>query len=243
MAEQALKPAAELAAKSERIFPNDSDEYRKARAALLAEEIELRRHAERVAEQRRALPAGGKVAQDYAFTAEDGRTVRLSGMFGAHDTLIVYNYMFGPHRERPCPMCTTLLDAWDGLAPHLQERVALAIVARSPAERLAAFKRERGWRFLPLYSSAANSFNQDYAFEKPGEGDNPAINVFTRKGGTIRHAWADEMGPETADPGQDPRGAIDASLLWSLLDLTPGGRGTDWYPTLDDGLPARRRAG
>jgi predicted dithiol-disulfide oxidoreductase (DUF899 family) len=45
---------------------------------------------------------------------------------------------------------------------------------------------------------------------------------------------------ETAAPGQDPRGAIDASLLWSLLDLTPGGRGTDWYPKLEDSAPARR---
>jgi predicted dithiol-disulfide oxidoreductase (DUF899 family) len=59
MAEQALKPAADLAAKVTRSFPNDSAEYRKARKALLAEEIELRRHAERVAAQRRALPAGG----------------------------------------------------------------------------------------------------------------------------------------------------------------------------------------
>ena len=243
MAEQALKPAAELAAKANKSFPNDSAEYRKARTALLAEEIELRRHAERVAEQRRALPAGGKLAQDYAFTAEDGRTVRLSEMFGEHDTLVVYNFMFGPQRERPCPMCTTLLDAWDGVAPHLQERAALAIVARSPAERLAAVKRERGWRFLPLYYSADNSFNYDYAFEEPGQGDIPALNVFIRKDGTIGHSWGDEMGHETADPGQDPRGAIDASLLWSLLDLTPGGRGTDWYPKLEDGRPARRRAG
>jgi predicted dithiol-disulfide oxidoreductase (DUF899 family) len=151
--------------------------------------------------------------------------------------------MFGPQRERPCPMCTTLLDAWDGLAPHLQQRAALAIVARSPVDRLRAFKRERGWRFLPLYSSANNSFNRDYAFEEPGEGDHPAINVFTRRDGTILHAWGDEMGPETADPGQDPRGAIDASLLWSLLDLTPGGRGIDWYPKLEYGPSTRRRAG
>ena len=243
MAEQILKPATELAAKATRSFPNDSADYRKARTDLLAAEIELRRHTERVAAQRRALPAGGKVPQDYAFTAEDGRTIRLSEMFGDHDTLIVYNYMFGPQRERPCPMCTTLLDAWDGLAPHLQQRIALAVVARSPVERLAAFKRERGWRSLPFYSSAANSFNKDYAFEEPAKGDNAAINVFTRRDGTIRHSWGDEMGPGTEDPGQDGRGAVDPMLLWSLLDLTPGGRGVDWYPKLDDAAPARRRTG
>ncbi len=56
-----LKPALELAKKNGVRFPNESDEYRRARDALLAEEIELRRHIERVAEQRRALPAGGTV--------------------------------------------------------------------------------------------------------------------------------------------------------------------------------------
>jgi predicted dithiol-disulfide oxidoreductase (DUF899 family) len=51
-----LIPATRLAVKNSRPYPNDSPEYRAARVALLAEEIELRRHIERVAEQRRALP-------------------------------------------------------------------------------------------------------------------------------------------------------------------------------------------
>jgi predicted dithiol-disulfide oxidoreductase (DUF899 family) len=37
-------------------FPNESAEYRKARNALLAEEMALRKHIESVAAQRRALP-------------------------------------------------------------------------------------------------------------------------------------------------------------------------------------------
>lgn len=41
-----------------------------------------------------------------------------------------------------------------------------------------------------------------------------------------------EMRSEMAGPGQDPRDAPDIALLWSLLDLTPGGRGSDWYPKL-----------
>jgi hypothetical protein len=51
-----LVPAAELAKRNTMTFPNESADYRQARRALLAEEIELRRHIERVAEQRRALP-------------------------------------------------------------------------------------------------------------------------------------------------------------------------------------------
>jgi len=36
-----------------------------------------------------------------------------------------------------------------------------------------------------------------------------------------------------ADPGQDPRGAPDPAPLWNVLDMTPEGRGIDWYPKLD----------
>ena len=44
-----LVPARELAARSGASFANESPDYRQARDALLAEEIELRRHIERVA--------------------------------------------------------------------------------------------------------------------------------------------------------------------------------------------------
>src|SRR5882757_9199099 len=100
-----LKPAAELARASNFRFPNESAEYRRAREALLAEEIELRRHIERVAEQRRGLPPGGEVTKTYVFEGEDGKA-SLADLFGDKQTLVVYSYMFGPQREKPCPMCT-----------------------------------------------------------------------------------------------------------------------------------------
>ena len=110
-----LKPAAELARANSARFPNESAEYRRARDALLAEEIELRRHIERVAEQRRALPPGGEVTKNYAFEGEGGKA-SFADLFGDKQTLVIYSYMFGPQRERPCPMCTSLMGAWDGEA-------------------------------------------------------------------------------------------------------------------------------
>jgi len=229
-----LVPAAELAKRNGMTFPNESNDYRRARDALLVEEIELRRHIERVAEQRRALPHGGEVIGDYRFAGERG-LVDFAGLFGDKQTLVVYSYMFGPQRERPCPMCTSLLSAWDGEARDIGQRVALAVVARSPLERLVAFKNERGWRDLSLYSDRNGNYSRDYfAIDQDGgEGDQPAFNVFTRRDGTIRHFWSGEMGFATADPGQDPRGAPDLMPLWTVLDCTPEGRGTDWYPKLD----------
>jgi predicted dithiol-disulfide oxidoreductase (DUF899 family) len=232
MSADTLTPPGELAGKNTVRFPNESPEYRRARQALLAEEIELRRHIERVAEQRRALPPGGKVPKDYLFEGERGR-VSFADLFGDKQTLVVYSYMFGPQRELPCPMCTSLLSAWDGEARDVEQRVALAVIARSPIERLVAFKRERGWRSLKLYSDTTEEFSRDYHALSPEGADGAAFNVFTRRDGAIRHFWSGEMGFETADPGQDPRGAPDLMPIWTILDSTPEGRGTDWYPKLE----------
>ena len=52
-------------------MPGESTAYRVARNKLLTEEIALRRQVESVAALRRALPAGGMVAQDYLFDGND----------------------------------------------------------------------------------------------------------------------------------------------------------------------------
>lgn len=229
-----LTPARTLAELASTPFPNDSAAYRQARTALLAEEIELRRHIERVAALRRALPPGGEVPQDYEFTAEDGRAVTLSELFDGKPTLVVYSWMYGPQRERPCPMCTNLLGALAGNAADIMQKVALAIVGRAPIERQTAFKVERGWHDLRFYADGDDAYSLAYRGTGPEGDDWAAFNVFTRDAdGTIRHFWAGEMGGETADPGQDPRGAPDPATLWTILDMTPQGRSPDWYPKLD----------
>jgi predicted dithiol-disulfide oxidoreductase (DUF899 family) len=228
---QRLKSAKRLVGKNPVRFPNESQAYRRARNALLAEEIDLRRHIERVAEQRRALPVGGPVTGDYRFVGENG-PVSLAEIFGDHDTLAVYSYMFGPERDRPCPMCTSLLSAWDGEARDIEQNIALAVVARSPIERLLAIKQERGWHALKLYSDVDGRFSRDYN-AMSGDDESPELNVFTRRDGTIRHFWGAEMTFSTADPGQDPRGAPDLMPIWTVLDTTPEGRRPGWYPRLE----------
>jgi predicted dithiol-disulfide oxidoreductase (DUF899 family) len=230
---QTLKPAAELAANCKTRILNESDAYRRARTDLLAEEIELRRQIERVAEMRRALPAGAEV-KNYAFIGEDGPT-DLAAMFGDKQTLVIYCYMYGPQRERPCPMCTSLLSSWDGEAQDIMQNVSLAVTARSPIERLVAFKNERGWCDLKLYSDMDQEFSRDFhAIGEKGE-DWAGLHVFTRRDGKIRHFWSGEMDFSTADPGQDPRGAPDLMPIWTVLDCTPEGRAPGWYPKLDYG--------
>ncbi|HWW97903.1 MAG TPA: DUF899 family protein [Edaphobacter sp.] len=225
-----LIPAAELAAKNKAHFPNENPEYRQARNALLAEEIELRRHIERVATLCRTLPPGGRIPEDYTFEGHNG-AVRISQLFGDKDTLVIYSMMFGPQRERACPMCTAMLTSWDGTARNLRERVALAVTARSPIERLLDFKKERGWQNLQIYSDPKGDYTRAYVSAE--DGDVPGLTIFTRRDGTVRHFWSGEMSGEMADPGQDPRGAPDLDPLWTILDHTPAGRGATWYPKLE----------
>jgi predicted dithiol-disulfide oxidoreductase (DUF899 family) len=187
---------------------------------------------ERVAAQRRALPPGGEVVGDYRFQGERGE-MSMADLFGDKQTLVIYSYMFGPQRESPCPMCTNLLGGLEGNAADIEQNIALAVVARSPIERLTHWKQQRGWRVLQLYTDTNGNYSRDYHGVLPDGTEVPSYNVFTRRDGTLRHFWSGEMTGDSADPGQDPRGAPDFAPLWNVLDTTPEGRGADWYPKLD----------
>jgi predicted dithiol-disulfide oxidoreductase (DUF899 family) len=229
---EALVPAQQLAATNRAHYPNESAEYLVARNSLLAEEIELRRHIERVAAQRRALPPGGQLAKDIEFISESGQT-SFSRLFGEKDALMVYSMMYGPQRKAPCPMCTSFLSAWNGVAVNLRERLAIVVTARSPIERLVDYKRQRGFGNLPFASDVSGEYTRTYV--NPDDADVPGFSVFTRSNEVIRHFYSGEMSGAMADPGQDPRGGPDLDPLWLMLDLTRQGRGTDWHPKLEYG--------
>src|SRR5215204_5148076 len=159
MSGSALKPSTELARGTSVRFPNESAEYRRAREQLLAEEIELRRHIERVAELRRALPPGGVVTKNYAFEGEGGKAT-LPDLFGDKQTLVIYSYMFGPAREQPCPMCTSFMSTWEAKLPDIEQRVSFVFVARSPIARLIEAKQARGWTRLKVYSDMSGDYTR-----------------------------------------------------------------------------------
>lgn len=228
---QTLSAAPALASRR-RAFPGEDEAYTKARKSLLAEEIDLRRKMTRLAEQRRALPPG-PLMQDYRFKDANGAEMGLAELFGEHDTLVSYFWMYGPERERPCPMCTNWLGAVNGNGNDIKQRVALKVIGRSPVERQKAFAQERGWQALDFVQTVGDDYVRDFRLLGADGSENPALAVFKKNGSGIRLFWKSEMTREMADPGQDPRDAPDIACLWSILDLTPGGRGTDWYPSLE----------
>jgi predicted dithiol-disulfide oxidoreductase (DUF899 family) len=229
---ETLIPASELARKGKTPFPGESAAYREARQALLAEEIEFRRHMTRLSEQRRSLPPGPVIQKDYRFKDENGFEVGLADLFGDKDTLVTYFWMYGPQRERPCPMCTNWLGSVNGNAADIKQRVALKILGRSPLERQFLFAQERGWRHLDFVQTAGDDYAIDLGLINADGSENPALVVFRKDGDALRLFWASGMTMEMADAGQDPRDAPDIASLWSILDLTPEGRPADWYPKL-----------
>lgn len=226
-----LPNAADLARKREPKFPGESDAYRQAREALLADEIEARRTLSRLAERRRALPDGPLITKDYRFKDANG-DASLADLFGDHDTLVTYFWMYGPQRERPCPMCTNLLGSLNGNAADIKQRVALKVLGRSPVERQLAFAAERGWRDLDFVQTVGDDYARDIGVLTPEGDEYPALVVFRKTADGVRLFWTGEMNQHMADPGQDPRDAVDLAALWLVLDLTPEGRGADWYPKL-----------
>ena len=211
----------ELARRSPVRFPNESAEYRAARTALLAEEIELRRHLERVAAQRRALPPGGEVTGDYRFEGENG-PVSFADLFGDKQSLASTATCSAAARG-PCPMCTNLLGALEGNGADIQQRMALAVVARSPIERLD--RLEEGAR---LDEPAALQRSQRQLFPRlspvlpDGSGDPELqrLHAPRRDDPPLLERRDDRR---SADPGQDPRGAPDFAPLGTCS--TPRRRG------------------
>jgi len=228
-----LVPAKDLAAKRKARFTNESPAYAKARQELLAEEIEVRRHLARLARKNRELPEGPELASAWRFIGMNGGEVGLVDMFGPHDTLVLYHWMFGPERNRPCPMCTNLLGPLAANAADIRQHVALAVVARSKVERMIGFALERGWRDLPYYQAVGDDFSVAIGgLDREKRAEMPVLMVLRKKEAKVHLHWMGETTTEMADPGEDPRGAVDLAPLWNILDLTPGGRDPKWYPRL-----------
>jgi predicted dithiol-disulfide oxidoreductase (DUF899 family) len=221
-------------------FPGETAAYREARDKLLDAEMELRRATEQVAAQRRRLPLGGALPEEYKFDEIVGeygksrkRRVGMPDLFAeGKDTLILYSFMYGPKMKRPCPMCTSIIDSIDGAARHVTQRVNLAVVAKSPIERIREFRKERGWRHVRLLSSSDSTYNRDYRGEDENGDQMPAMNVFVRRDGKVFHFWNSELMFAPPEPGQDFRHVDSIWPLWNLFDITPDGRGEKWSPKL-----------
>ena len=221
------------------LLPNESPEYRRLRAELREAEIALKDQRARVAELRRQLPNDTIVETDYVFREgprdlsagdEPIREVRLADLFDdPSKPLVLMHFMYGKKQEIPCPMCTMWADGYNGAVPHLLQRVNFAIVIAGDVGSFRPYARTRGWSHLRIVSAAESAFKADLKMESEDGGQQPGVSVFTRgDDGRIRHFYTGGamMG------GGHFNGMDLLSPVWNILDLTPDGRGEDWFPAI-----------
>jgi predicted dithiol-disulfide oxidoreductase (DUF899 family) len=77
-------------------------------------------------------------------------------------------------------------------ARDLTQRVALAVIGRSPVSRQHSFARERGWQHLQFYQCIGDDFPHDYRGLAQDGREWPALDVWVREGRSGRHFWAGE---------------------------------------------------
>ena len=205
---------------AEQRYPNESQEYRAAREALLKDERELVEKTKAVAEMRRKLPLGGELKEDYVFQwaneGKVGKRVKFSELFGDKDTLMLYSWMFGPGWDKPCLSCTSLMDGFDRSSYQVTRNVAFASIAKAQPERINAWATERGWSQIDLLSGFESPFQADYKCQ--GDTDDmqfPVMLVFTKRDCRIFHFWSTESNSNHVDT---------VWPYWNLMDFTPEGR-------------------
>ena len=210
-------------------YSNESAEYRAARNALLDEEIALRAQIEAVAAKRRALPLGGEVREDHVFE-RIGKTsmpekVRLSELFGPHDTLVLYSFMYGPERELPCPGCTHLLDDRParGLGAPTRLETPFAVV-----DGRQQLRRRLLWRHVQLFKGDARAASRAGRREL-GRNNIQRLQKEERRDQTFL-GLGDELCPAGAQTAPSRRRY--GRPLWGLLDMTPEGR-DDFFPKVN----------
>ena len=136
------------------------EEWLAARLGLLADEKELTRQSDAVAQRRQALP-WVRIDKTYRFDTDEG-SATLADLFRGRSQLLVYHLMFGPDYTAACPSCSMIADGFNGYAVHLANHdVMLWAVSRAPLAKLQAYRQRMGWTF-PWASSAPGDFNRDF---------------------------------------------------------------------------------
>jgi predicted dithiol-disulfide oxidoreductase (DUF899 family) len=189
------------------------EQWRAARADLLAKEEAVTRARDVLNAERRRMPVV-EVDTEYVFEGGDGKATLLD-LFEGRLQLIVYHFMFEPEWDAGCPECSAFLDQIGHLA-HLHARgTSFAAVSRAPFTRILPFKARMGWT-LPWLSSYDSDFNRDFEATLERDGklvERPGISCFLREYDRVFHTYS------TYEGGLDGLGSIP-----SLLDLTALGR-------------------
>ena len=152
-----------------------------------------------------------EAVEDYQLADTSG-PVHLSALFGDKDQLIVIHNM-----GASCSYCTLWADGYNGVAEHLANRAAFAVVSPDAPAAQKRFAESRGWRFR-MASHKGSTFAQDMGYQSKSGGWLPGVSVFRKEAGKVLRVSDTALGPYD-----------DFCSVWHLFDMLPGGTG-DWGP-------------
>ena len=196
------------------------EKWLEARLALLKEEKELTRRSDEVARQRQELP-WVRVEKEYRFASEDGPK-SLSELFEGRSQLLIYHLMFGEDWAVACPGCSSVADGLGGVVEHLNDRdVTLLCMSHAPLEKLAAYKRRRGWT-VPYVSAHGGDFLFDYGYAFRREEMSGIVREEFDMGQLLREApqWLRDYREDVGAP--DLESAVSVSAGWSVFAMRDG---------------------
>ena len=206
------------------------EQWLKQRLALLAEEKDLTHRRDALAEKVRALP-WVRVDKSYIFDAPSGKK-SLADLFGPHNQLIVYHFMFDPTWSQGCKSCSFIADHYNPLVIHLAHRdISLVTVSKAPIQKLEEFRKRMQWTF-PWVSAAHTDFGHDFgvSFSDDQLADPASVYNFNSKPHPIRELPGlsvfakDSRGDIFHTYSTFGRGLEDLLTAYRYIDMTPKGR-------------------
>lgn len=205
-------------------------EWLSSRLALLRKEKEFTALRERLTAERQRLP-WVKVTKSYEFASSTGME-SLSDLFGKHQQLIVYHFMFHPEWQEGCKSCSLVADHYNPAIVHLNNRgVSMVTVSRAPLAKLEPFKKRMGWTFKWV-SSEGSDFNRDFnvTFTEEELANKTANYNFEYKPFPMTEApgisvfFKDDKGQVFHTYSSYARGLETFMGVYHLLDIVPKGR-------------------
>ena len=146
--------------------------------------------------------------KDYEFETSDGK-VMLSALFGGRDKLLAIHNM-----GEGCRYCTLWADGLNGVLPHLEDAMAVAMVSKDAPDTQRRMSRDRGWKF----KMASHNGGAYMTEQSVGKGNYPGAVVYEMVDDKIYRRGGAPFGPGDL-----------YSPVWHLLAL--GGVGTEeWTP-------------
>lgn len=183
-------------------------------AEIAGLEARVRESKKKLAAMRKDLPP--MRVDDAEVTAQDGRRVRLSDLFGGRDELLLIHNM-----GKRCVYCTLWADGFNGVWRHLADRAALAVLSPDEPAVQKEFAGSRGWTF-PMFSTHWSELGKQLGYEGHvgGKGQAfPGVSTLRRdKDGSMWRVAHTHFGP-----------GDDFCAVWHLFDLLPNGQ-DGWAP-------------